>query len=653
MTFFRYLATQLKLIICFFLIISTIISYSQIKNLNFINYDDNAYVVENSNIQQSITIKSLIWAFTTFHAANWHPVTWLSHMLDYFLYGLHPSGHHLTNLLLHLVNTILIFLILAKMTNALWQSAFVSAMFALHPLHVESVIWVAERKDVLCTFFGLLTIIFYLRYIKAPNIKSYLLVFLFLCIGLMTKPMLVTLPFVLLLLDYWPLMRFSKIKKNMISKTKTFGFTNPNIYHLIIEKIPFLMPVIVASIMTFLAQDKGKAVQSLDSFPLINRIANALISYASYIVKAVWPQNLSVFYPYPNDAYLFTTSITYAFLFGIAFLFAIRFKKKYPYILFGFLFYFITLIPVIGIVQAGSQAMADRYSYIPLTGFFIIVCWGIFDFFAKWRYKKIIIASLFIIILSALSIRTFFQTMYWKDSITLFEHAINITDRNHLAHFNLAAACFDKNQFDKALIHYNIALNIKPDDPYASCSLGALYQKKKEYDNALFCYKKAVAIIPEFAAAYKAMGDLFFALHKNKKAIVHYSKAVQINFSDSSAYNNIANAYVRMQNYNKAIVHYKKALQINSSDLFAHNNIANVYVILHNYNKAIFHYNKAIFINPNYADAHFNFGLLYIKKEKYDKGLVHIKKASTIKPDYKAAFNKIKRAHAKSINLKK
>jgi len=393
--------------ISLFLILTIVMVYGQVKNFDFVGFDDQDYVTENIQVQKGLTVESVIWTFTTFHSANWHPLTWLSHMLDCELYGLNPMGHHWTNIIIHLANTILLFLVLKLMTGAIWRSAFVAALFALHPLHVESVAWVSERKDVLSTFFGLLMISAYYRYVKNPGLKKYLLVIILLSLGLMTKPMLVTFPFVLLLLDYWPLKRFQFKNDREIQpdEVKYFGFHG--FLRLIIEKIPLFIPVVISSVLTFLAQQSQGAVKALGALPLKNRVANAFVSYVSYNVKAVWPSNLAVFYPHPENTIPAWQIIAAVLIIAVATFLSIHSLKKYPYIAVGLFWYLGTLIPVIGLVQVGEQAMADRYTYISLIGVFIIIAWGVPDLLKKWQYRKIFLGLSAVVILSALTVSSF------------------------------------------------------------------------------------------------------------------------------------------------------------------------------------------------------------------------------------------------------
>ncbi len=418
--------------ICLILGLTTLAVFYQVHNFKFITYDDPSCVYKNKDIQFGITLESVKWAFTTGWTANWHPLTWLSHMLDWQLFGNEAGGHHLTNVIFHIANTVLVFLVLRRMTNALWQSAFVAALFALHPLHVESVAWVSERKDVLSTFFWLLTMWAYSRYVNKPDIGWYLWTVFFFTLGLMSKPMLVTLPFVLLLLDYWPLLRFATKGRPL----ERFG--RRTLFYLIAEKIPFFVLIAVSSVVTFFMQRSSMAVVSLERLPLKFRILNAFVSYIEYIEKMFWPSRLAVFYPHLGPNVSVPSAFISALLLIIVTIFIIHFGKKHRYLLTGWLWYLGTLVPVIGIVQVGIQGMADRYSYVPLTGLFIIIAWGVPDLLQKWRYKKIVLASSAVLIVSAISICTYNQLRYWRNTQTLFQHAIDVTEDNFMAMNELA-----------------------------------------------------------------------------------------------------------------------------------------------------------------------------------------------------------------------
>jgi tetratricopeptide (TPR) repeat protein len=552
----------LKLLISLLLVLAIAIAYIQVRNLDFVGYDDQLYITKNSYVQDGITLNGAIWAFTTDHDANWFPLTWLSHMLDCELYGLNPLGHHWTNLLLHMANTILLFLVLNLMTETLWRSAFVAFLFALHPLHVESVAWISERKDVLCTFFGMLTILAYCRYVKKPIIINYLLIILFLSMGLMAKPMLVTLPFVLLLLDFWPLQRFQYT--NSSSKPgRIIRSDFQEVFRLISEKIPLFIPVLVSSILTFMVQRSGGATRSLESFPLQIRIANAFVSYVKYVAKAVWPAHLSVFYPHPGKTFAEWQVFGALMMISMAVFFALRALKHYPYIAVGLFWYLGTLIPVIGLVQVGSQAMADRYTYIPLIGIFIIVAWGASDLTLKWHYQKIVLTVSAVIILSIMTVRTFVQVSHWKNAVTLFENAVKIDSNNTLSHNNLGIALYDQGNIEKSAFHFREALRIEPYYIVARVNLARVLSAQGNLEDAIRHLREALKINPKHFTAHYQLGILLLKQKNIKEAYVHFAEVIKLNPDYAEAYGQIGIILAEQGKYKKAKIFFLKALQLN------------------------------------------------------------------------------------------
>jgi protein O-mannosyl-transferase len=519
-------------IVCLFLVILTLSVYWQLRNYDFVNFDDSEYVYENRQVQGGFTLENIKWAFTTIHMSNWHPLTWLSHMLDYQLYGLNPGAHHITNLLFHILNSLLLFIVFRKMTGHFWQSAFVSLLFALHPLHVESVAWISERKDVLSTFFWILAMWSYIRYVQHPRIDKYLLVLLFFVLGLMSKPMLVTLPFVLLLLDYYPLYRFKKStdKNNSIHKS--------TVYRLVLEKIPLFVIVVISSAMTYYAQKHGGAVIPLDDIPIQARVANSLVSYSVYILKMLYPFKLAVLYPHPVNFPWWQITGACLLLFIISFS-AIRVVKQSPYFIVGWMWYLGTLIPVIGLVQVGNQSMADRYTYIPLIGLFFIISWGIPEFVQRWHSFKKYLPIIAIIILITLMPVTYVQTGYWGNSITLYEHTLKVTKNNYFAHNNLGNAYKEKGLIDNAFKHFEEALRINPDNAITHNNLGNTYRERGLIDNAIKHLEEAVRIKPDYAIAYNSLGVTLLYKGDITGAIKQFQKALKINPENINAKKNL------------------------------------------------------------------------------------------------------------------
>jgi len=558
-------------------------------------------------------------------------------MLDCELYGLNPIGHHWTNVQLHIANTLLLFFLLFKMTGALWRSAFVAALFALHPLHVESVAWVAERKDVLSTFFGLLSIAAYYRYVKNPRIINYVLIILLLGLGLMSKPMLVTFPFVFLLLDLWPLKRLKFHKNTCAKAVEFFGFKA--ILQLVWEKIPLFVLVTIVSVLTFIAQQSEGAVKALGALSLTTRIANALISYVIYVAKAIWPINLAVFYPYPKDLQMWKIAGAGLLLLIVSFL-AFRAMKTRPYLLVGWLWYIGTLVPVIGLVQVGDQAMADRYTYIPLTGLFIIVAWGVSDLLVKWHYRKIFLGVSAVIILSVLTACTFFQASHWKNGITLFKNAIKVTENNYQAQNNLATA-LGPVDLDKAIFHFKEALKIKPDYVTALYNLGTALSDKGNYDKAVLYFNKALIINPQKTDARNNLANVLFLQGKPDEAISHYNEILRINPQKTDARNNLANVLSAQGKLDEAVLHYKEAIKINPEYAKAHYHLGKILMNQKKMKEAVFHFAETIRINPDYAEAYNKIGLILAEQGKYNKAKVFFLKAVQIRPNYTEARKNI------------
>ena len=621
------------------LIVAILISYSQVINFDFVGYDDQEYITENSIVQKGLTAEGLKWAFTTFQSANWHPLTWLSHMLDCEFYGLNPTGHHWTNVEFHIANTLLLFFIFQYMTGAIWKSSFIAALFALHPLHVESVAWVAERKDVISTFFWFLTILAYLRYIEKKVLVRYFIVLFFFILGLMSKPMLVTLPFVLLLLDFWPLKRF-QIKKGLQSDRVTF-FGFQGFLRLFLEKIPLFILVVISCCLTFLAQKKSYAVKSLGSLPLIDRISNALVSYVTYALKMIWPSKLAVFYPHPGNTLPAWQIIGAALLIAAAIFSSIHTLKKYPYIIIGLFWYLGTLVPVIGLVQVGDQAMADRYTYIPLIGLFIIVSWGGFDLLRKWHYHKIIPILSAISVICVLAVCTFLQLAYWQNGITLFEHAIKVTSKNSVAHNNLGVLLSKEEKFDEAVYHFDEALKIKPNDSRTLYNKGCALREKGDFDKAAFFFKESLKINKDYAEAHNELAYILFVQGKPDEAILHCRNALKIKPDFTEAYNNLGNVLCFQGEIDKAVSLYKVALSLEPENVDIHYNIGISYKKQGKLKKAMTHLAKAIKIDPDDAKAYNAIGVILFQQGKYKKAGVFFSKAVQIKPSYTEAQKNI------------
>ncbi|MFC1515633.1 tetratricopeptide repeat protein [Thermodesulfobacteriota bacterium] len=556
-----------NLLFFFIIAATTFFVYQHVQNLDFV-FDDHQYITENRLVHGPVTLNSILWAFTTTHDGNWHPLTWLSHMLDCQLFGLNPGRHHLVNLLFHIANTLLLFSVFEKMTGDFRKSAFVAALFALHPLHVESVAWVAERKDVLSMFFGLLTLRGYVRWVEHPGVSRYLTVLLFFTLGLMAKPMLVTLPFVLLLLDYWPLHRF----RTKPSNNPETGHQRAVLSGLIREKIPLFILTSISAVLTFMAEKKGGSMSALDAIPLKSRMANALISYVNYIIKTVWPAKMTVLYPLQETFPWWKVAGACVVLITVTFL-AIKSIKRHPFFTVGWCWYLGTLVPVIGLVQVGVQSMADRYTYIPLVGIFIIIAWGAPELVAQWRYRKIWLATLASVILAILMVSTWKQVRYWENSITLFEHALKITSNSYVPHYNLGHALAKQGRTSEAIEHYLQALRLKPDYVKAHNNLGNVLARQGRTSEAIEHYLQALRIKPDQAKAHYNLGATFDKQGRISEAIEHYLQALRIKPDYVKAHNNLGVALFRKGNITGAIAHFREALRINPDHIHAKNNL--------------------------------------------------------------------------------
>jgi len=588
-----------ELLVCLFLVIAILFVYWQVRNFSFVNYDDGQYVTENRYVQDGLTLKSIAWAFTTVHMSNWHPLTWISHMLDYQLYGMSPGQHHLTNVLFHILNTLLLFLVFRRMTGELWKSGFVAALFALHPLHTESVAWVAERKDVLSTFFWILTIWCYARYVEHSERDRYLLMVLFFILGLLAKPMLVTLPFIMLLFDYWPLNRFefgsSGDSSYPIQKSFNFG--------LILEKIPLFILSTASCVVTYFAQKSGGAVNSLDVMKLNVRIANAILSYTNYIVKMIWPYKLAVLYPYPEAIPFWEVTRACLVLVFISLL-SIGLIKKSPYFAVGWFWFLGALVPVIGLVQVGLQSMADRYTYVPLIGLSIIIAWGASDILAGFRHKRIIFAIFTIFVTLAIMISTWFQVARWENSITLFENAVDVTKNNYVAHHKLGEALAVRGETDKAISHYSESLRIKPDFIPSHLNIGLILREK----------------------------------HKINEAIEHLSMVLQAKPNHAEAYYELGVTLEKQGNFDAAVKYYYEALRIKPRFAKGHNKLGIIMALQKKDKEAIFHLYKAIRIDSHYADAYCNLGIIYANQRNIENAILHFKKALYLNPNMAQAL---------------
>jgi len=581
-----------SLSICLFIGVATFIVYAQVLDHDSIYFDDGQYVFENPQVLQGLTAKGIGWALTAFYAGNWHPLTWLSHMMDVELFGPNPGPHHLTSLLFHITNALVLFLILNRATGALWPSGFVAGMFALHPLHVESVAWIAERKDVLSTFFWMLTLGAYIRYVENPRLLRYLWVLVFFSLGLMAKPMVVTLPFVLLLLDFWPLGRFS------VSREDPERRLSSPIY----EKIPLILLSAFSCLITFVAQHESGAVGSLDAYPIGIRVGNALVAYAAYLGKMIWPSDLAVMYPHPMKWPVWQTASAFGLLAVISFL-VIRARVRYPFLIVGWLWFLGTLIPVIGLVQVGSQAMADRYTYIPLVGPFIMIAWLGMTLIQRWPIPRAIAAAASIGILLFFAGASRIQTGYWSDSISLFSHTLAVTRDNYVILNNMGLALADQGRFDEAIRQYKEVLKIRPKYKKAFNNLGVVYENQARLEDAIPYFQKALEVDPTYADAHFNLGNALVAQGAFQKGVDHYRQALAVEPNDPEIHNNLGIALTKQHHFKEAVYHFIRAIQMNPKASKIHNNFGVLLCNVGNLQDGIRHLKTAVQLDPQFSDA--------------------------------------------------
>jgi hypothetical protein len=507
--------------IALLLAVSGIILFSRITSNSFISFDDPTYITENPYVRDGLTLQGFIWAFTTTYAENWHPLTWLSHMLDSQLYGLAPAGHHVGNVVLHIANTVILFFVLVMMTGKSLRSGFVAALFLVHPLHVESVAWASERKDVLCAFFSLLAIWSYVRFTERSSGRWYATSLVFFAFALMSKPMAVTLPFVFLLLDWWPLGRL-RIGADHQRPSGLMTYEKGT-SRLVLEKVPFLVLTAVSSVITYIAQEAF-----VQPITLKARLTNAFLSYATYLGKTIWPSGLSIYYPHGGDLVPFGKALLSVALFISLSVLAVRLAKRFPYSAFGWSWYVGTLVPVIGIVQVGAQSMADRYMYVPSIGLFIAASWGISDLIRRWMIPKWVPAVSSMMVLLAFAAMAWVQLGYWKNDMVLYRHAVDVDEDNWIAQNTLGALLGSEGRFDEAITHLLKAIRLNPvyADPYFN--LGVAYYRKGNRQEAVRYYRESLRLEPGDTARRLVLGNVLQDMGMREEAMEEYREVLRI-----------------------------------------------------------------------------------------------------------------------------
>jgi Flp pilus assembly protein TadD len=588
--------------ICAVLAGITWLVFGQTVGHQFVTYDDPQYVYENAKVAAGLSLESVLWAFTHTVGGNWHPLTAISHMLDCQLYGLKPAGHHFTNVLLHTIAVILLFLVVRAMTGSLWRSAFVATLFAIHPLHVESVAWISERKDVLSAVFFMLTLGAYLRYVEAPSLTSYIFVLLAFALGLMSKPMLVSVPFVLLLLDYWPLKRLAREApaKRGHERTVENCASTRRIFR---EKIPLLLLSFASCAATLLAQ--RHFIDPIGHLSLMDRLCNAAVATVVYLRQLVWPSGLSVFYPHPRQS-LSVVQVLVAALFLIAVsTAAFMSRRKHPYFLTGWFWFLAMLVPVSGIVQVGEQAHADRYMYLPQIGLYIIVTWFIADIVSSWRHRRILLGTAMASSIVLLMYPAWKQTSYWRDGRTLWTHALAVNPQN-----------------DTALI-----------------SLCDLDLRENRLEDAIFHARKAAEIRPDSADAHSRLGVALAASGRNEEASIHFQKALDTHQIRPRVHYNLATLLLDSGHLDEAIAEFQKELQIQPEFVEAHNNLGIALTSKGELAEALAHFEKAVELDPHLPKVHHNIAMILLRQGQLDQAIAHLQKELQVSPASAEAHN--------------
>lgn len=594
-------AFRKALIACIALAAAILLVYWPVQTFDFVNYDDTYYVTANPQVQQGLTLEGIRWSFGTFMAANWHPLTWISHMIDFEFYRFNAGGHHWNSLQIHLVNTLLLFVVLRFLTGALWSSAAVAGLFGLHPLHVESVAWIAERKDLLSGFFWILAMGLYGRYVKVPNVPRYLLVGAALALGLLSKPMVVTLPFVLLLLDYWPISRWDSARTVFdpwFNRSETFR--NRPLLRLAAEKVPLLFLVAGSCVATLLAQKAGNAMVPLEMVPLDVRVGNAVVSYGVYIRKMFWPDDLAMLYTHMGMPALWKIAASGVLLVALTCL-AVAQSRARPYLLVGWFWFLGTLVPVIGIVQVGSQALADRYTYLPLIGLFIVIVWGmksIFDAVPPVRWPM---AALTAVCMIALMLLSRAQVQTWENNFTLYEQALRVTEVNPVAHNNLGAAYFAAGSCEKAIPHFQKALAIKRDyaDPLINLGVCAVTEGKSR--DALDYFRRAIEINPRETRVRMSLGILLMEQGFREEAEREFRQVLAMNPKHEAAHHHLGVVLLEQERLAEAYEHLRTTTQINPRNGEALNNVGVTLLKQGKREDALGFFRRALLLEPGNA----------------------------------------------------
>ncbi|MDB6068770.1 MAG: Tetratricopeptide 2 repeat protein [Pedosphaera sp.] len=667
--------------ICAMLAVVTLFSYWPITHHGFVNIDDNEYIIDNPHVNTGLKVANVVWAMGSGYASNWHPLTWVSHMMDCQLFGMDAGKHHLTTLLFHTADTVLVFLLLFQMTGATWRSAFVAALFGWHPLHVESVAWASERKDVLSTFFWMLTLMAYVRYARGLKVESgaqsrggkakifYGLALLFFALGLMSKPMLVTLPCVMLLMDFWPLRRGVDGESDTQPALASMPWVR-----LVVEKVPFFAMAFAASLVTYWVQKTGGAVSSLEELSFASRAGNAALAYVRYISKTVWPVDLAALYPYPAHIAVGAVVGAVLFLVGITWLFVLAARRR-PYLLVGWFWFVGTLVPTIGLIQVGSQSMADRYMYIPSVGFFILIAWGAYDLLAGLPLRRAVLAATGAMALGACVAGTLVQIKYWRDSVQLFQHAILVTKDNYIAEnglggalkefgknneakalfahvvrvkpryaegqYNLGTSLLDEGNVEEAMVHFNAALAVSPDMASAHSNLGKALTMQGKLNEAMVELSKAVTLKPGLAQVHYNLGTVLLTQAKVDEAIAEFSEALRLEPKNAETHGNLAVALMRKGRVTEGTAQFAEAVRLKPNDAGAHLNLGIALLEQDQLKEATAQFGEVLRLNPDDAKAHYELANALSRQHKSKQAMGEYREVLRLKPESSEALNNL------------
>lgn len=677
-----------KIVVCLIIAVISLIAYWPVQDHDFINLDDDLYITGNQKVKAGLTLDGIAWAFSFNEKGYWQPLTWLSHMLDVELFGLNPAGHHLANLIIHIASALLLFWFLYRGTGRLYRCAFLATLFALHPLNVDSVAWAAERKNLLSSFFWMLSLLFYVRYAEKPNIKRYGLTWVTFIIGLMVKPMLVTLPFVFLLLDYWPLRRlvFHRRRRSADRDPQKEG---PNkrqlsLLQAVMEKVPFLLFSGLSVWISIVSTQQMGIVVAGETVPMTMRFANAVVSYFSYLAKIFWPHNLAIFYPFPKALPMWQVAGCGVLMLAFSAFVLLKSRAK-PYLATGWFWYLGTLVPVIGIIQAGEwPALADRWAYIPMIGIMIVGVWGADEITAKWRFKTPALIVTAIVVLVGCVIAVRMQLPYWQNSRVLFAHAVEITEKNGLAHNNLGSALLWDGQYDAALQQFQAAVKIRPDSTkihnniaHALVKLGRVDEAIERYVESLKLNPKeaathnslavvllekwqiaeaiqhlqtALRLEPDYADAYVNLGSVYRRQGKNKMATRYYLQAIRLQPDLPEAYNNLGLLLLKAGKLQSAAANFHKSLEIRPDFKSARENLKKVQTAQTAYRQTLTQLKDKIKNNPDDADLYMQLGDLYKDQGTLNQALENYQKAFLIRPESRPVMKKLAIGHAMTGN---